>query len=396
MDYLKRSWAVINLDNLEYNFNSLKNMLKSDCMVMGVVKADAYGHGDKYIAGKLVELGVDWLAVSNIEEALSLRKQNIKHPVLIFGPTPVEKVKALKEHKFTQTVYSMEYASQLHNATKSAGVEIDIHIKVDTGMTRLGFAADDNSTEMAVEEILDVCKMPCFNAKGIFTHFACADEFNKDAVEYTKGQFSRFNDIIKMLEKKGKTFEIKHCCNSAGAIAYPEMHMDMVRPGIILYGLNPSTECAGKIDLKPVMELFTSVSMVKETEKDVNVSYGRAYKTSGKTKIATVAIGYADGYGRELSNRAKMLVNGQYATVIGRVCMDQVMLDVTHIDNVNRGDIVTIVGENGGETLTFDEMAAFGSTINYEKVCLIGKRVPRVYKEKGEDIGTMNYLLDER
>ncbi|MDR2933438.1 MAG: alanine racemase [Oscillospiraceae bacterium] len=392
IDYLRRSWAVVNLNNVAHNFTALKRVLTPGCKVMAAVKADAYGHGDKYIADQLVRLGVDWFGVSNLEEALSLREQGIYHPILIFGVTPPENVRQLNEYNLTQSIYSLPYARELHAAAQAAGVGIQVHIKIDMGMSRLGFVLDNGFAEISAGEIKEVCRMPRFQAQGIFTHFACADERNDDSMAYTRGQYRKFCALIARLEQEGVTFSIRHCCNSAGAIGYPDMHMDMVRPGIVLYGLSPSDDCAGMIDLKPAMELYSCVSMVKEIADGTPVSYGRCYTAHRKTKVATVAIGYADGYERELTNKARMLVRGQYANVIGRVCMDQLMLDVTHIDGVAAGDVVTIVGEDGGRRLTFDEMAALSGSINYEKVCLIGKRVPRIYRQDGKDIGVVDYI----
>lgn len=391
-DYLKRSWAVVNLDNIAHNVEQIKKTLSPHCALMGVVKADAYGHGDKYIADELVHLGVSWFGVSNIEEAISLRTQGIFHPILIFGVTPAEYAKTLNEFNITQTIHSAAYAKQLHAAASGARVELSVHIKVDTGMSRLGFVLDNGFAEQSVGEIFEIAKYPNFRAGGIYTHFACADEAREDSVAYTRMQYERFQEIIARLGREGLRFAIKHCCNSAGAVMYPSMHMDMIRPGILLYGLTPSADCTGKLELKPVMELYSTVSMVKEIDAGTPVSYGRCYTAHRKTKVATVPIGYADGFERELSNKARMLVRGQYAGVIGRVCMDQLMLDVTHIDGVEAGDTVTIVGRDGENSLSFDEMANLSGTINYEKVCLIGKRVPRIYRRGGKDVGVVDYV----
>lgn len=394
IDYLKRSWAVVNLDNIAHNTEEIKRVLSPRCMLMGVVKADAYGHGDKYIADELVRLGVNWFGVSNIEEAISLRTQGIFHPILIFGATPCEYAQTLNEYNLTQTIHSAAYAQDLQAAAQSAGVDINAHIKVDTGMSRLGFVFDNGFAARSTAEILTLAKYANLHAQGIFTHFACADEISEDAVAYTNMQYERFQDIIAELESSGLTFEIKHCCNSAATVMYPEMHMDMVRPGILIYGLAPSGDCerAGKIALKPAMELYSAITMVKEISAGTCVSYGRCYTAAHTAKVATVPIGYADGFARDLSNNARMLVRGEYANVIGRVCMDQLMLDVTHIDGVQAGDTVTIVGRDGNQALTFDEMAERSGSINYEKVCLIGKRVPRIYRRSGKDIGVVDYI----
>lgn len=392
INYLKRSWAVVNLDNISHNIEALKKTLSPHCRLMGVVKADAYGHGDKFIADELVRLGVNWFGVSNIDEALSLRAQGIFHDMLIFGVTPSEHVNLLNEYNITQTIHSAAYAMEIQDAAAGAGVRIKGHIKIDTGMSRLGFVVDNGFAVQSVKEIIEIAGLPNLQADGIYTHFACADEANDDSVTYTKRQYDRFLSLISELEAKGLSFSMKHCCNSAGTIMFPEMHMDMVRPGILLYGLLPGRDCKNKIDIKPAMELYSVVSMVKEISSGTPVSYGRAYTAPRKTKVATVPIGYADGFGRELSNKARMLVRGEYANVIGRVCMDQVMLDVTHIDGVSAGDLVTIVGTDGENSLGFDEMAELSGTISYEKVCLIGKRVPRIYRRGGKDVGVVDYI----
>ena len=392
MELLKRSWAVVDLDAVADNIKTIKKLLDPHCMLMGVVKADGYGHGDKYISDELVRLGVNWFGVSNIDEAISLRKQGIYHPILIFGHTPARFAKTLNEYNITQTVYSAEYAQELSEACEKQGVILDIHIKIDTGMSRLGFVVNEDNINRTIEEIRKIYHLPCFRPYGIFTHFAVADEKSKKSVDFTYQQFDKFKEIISALEKRGMTFKIKHCCNSAATICYPEMHMDMVRPGIITYGLSPSKELEGMIPLKPAMQLYSTITLVKEIKEGTTVSYGRIFTAEKKMKVATVAIGYADGIERELSDTAYMLVNGQKAKIVGRVCMDQLMLDVTDIEDVKIGDIATIVGTDGENTITFEEMADIGNTVNYEKICIIGKRVPRIYMKDGKEIGVVDYV----
>lgn len=391
-NYLKRSWAVVNMDAIAHNIRTIQRNLTPGCRMMGVVKADAYGHGDKFIADQLVKQGVDWFGVSNIVEAISLRSQGIFHPILIFGFTPAEYARALNEYHLTQSIYSLAYAREMQAAAQAAGVNIGIHIKIDTGMSRLGFVLDNGVAQDTVSAIEQICGMPNLTAGGIFTHFAVADEQEASSAAYTKQQFAQFQTLLTALAQKGISFPIRHCCNSAGMICYPEMHLDMVRPGIVLYGLSPSTDCAGKLDLRPAMELYSCIVQVKEIAKDTTVSYGRCYTAHRNMRVATVPVGYADGYERELGNKSRVLVRGQFANVIGRVCMDQMMLDVTHIPDAAPGDIVTIVGSDGANTLTFDEMARLSGTISYEKICLIGKRVPRIYRQNGKDIGIVDYI----
>lgn len=396
IDYLKRSWAVVDLDHIAHNITQIKRALTPGCMLMGIVKADAYGHGDKFVADQLVRQGVNWFGVSNISEAVSLREQGIYHPILILGYTPTERVEALNAYHLTQTIYSLDYAQEMQAAAQAAGVDIDMHIKIDTGMSRLGFVVDNGFAPISADEIAEVCAMPNLHAGGIYTHFAVADENEEESVSYTYHQFAQFRRIIDVLAERGVTFPIRHCCNSAGVLRYPEMHMDMVRPGIIIYGLNPSDDCAGALDLRPAMSFYSCISQVKNIPRGTTVSYGRGYTAHRDMRVATVPIGYADGYARELSNKSRMLVRGQYANVIGRVCMDQLMLDVTHIPETVPGDMVTIVGTDGEYTLTFDEMAHLSGTINYEKVCLIGKRVPRIYRRNGREIGVVDFIRQAR
>lgn len=396
IDYLKRSWAVVNLDNVAHNIAVIKQALTPGCMLMGVVKADAYGHGDKYIADQLVKRGVNWFGVSNIAEALSLRSQGIYHPILLFGFTPVEHAAALNEYNLTQSIYSLEYAKELQTAAEAAGVDVSVHIKVDTGMSRLGFVLDNGFAASAAEEIEEVCGLRNLNAGGIFTHFAVADELEEESAAYTRRQYALFCKVIGMLQERGVGFPIQHCCNSGGFINYPEMHMDMVRPGIVVYGLSPSEDCAGKLDLRPAMEFYSCICQVKEISQGTTVSYGRCYTAHRNMRVATVPVGYADGFERELSNKARVLVRGQYANVIGRVCMDQLMLDVTHIPGAAQGDLVTIVGADGENALTFDEMARLSGTISYEKICLIGKRIPRIYRQNGKDVGVVDFIRQRR
>ena len=390
MNYLKRSWATVNLNNLDYNIGEIKKLVAPDCAIMGVVKADAYGHGDAMIANRLVANGVNWFGVSNIEEALSLRNKGIDKDILIFGDTPCSFAAILANKNITQTVYSPEYARALNYAAQKLGVTVKVHIKLDTGMGRIGFVCYDNISAV-VEDVAMAADLPCLNATGIFTHFSVADEAGEQSKLYTQMQFDRFMSVCDTLKLQGVTFKYRHCCNSAGVLCYPEMHLDMVRPGIILYGLSPSIDVADRVHLKPVMELKSVVSLVKEIDDGCSVSYGRTYTAHGSRKIAAVCIGYADGYTRTLSGKARMIVGGQYAYVAGKVCMDQLMLDVTGID-VKSGDVVTVFGKSGSSSISVDELALLSGSINYEMVCLIGRRVPRVYLDNDKEVAVVDYV----
>ena len=372
---LKRTWAEINLDNLRHNFKVIKDSVKNGAKIMAVVKADAYGHGDRYVSKELEKCGADWFAVSNIEEAFSLRKSGIKKPILIFGITPINYVKDLFECNITQTVFSKEYAKELNDEAKKQGVSIECHLKLDSGMSRIGFRCDSEDDFLSAKECYFLSNL---KFTGVFTHFAVADENSEMSKDFTKEQFLKFKAFTDRLKENGCETGLVHCCNSAGVLSYPEYHLDMVRPGLILYGLNPSDECTND-KLLPVMQLKSVVSMVKTIPADMSVSYGRTFVTAKETKLATVCLGYADGYPRSLSNRGEVLVRGHRAKIAGRVCMDQIIIDVTGIDDVCENDVVTLFGSDNGEFISTDDLAKLDNTISYELVCLIGKRVPRLY-----------------
>ncbi|MBE6763370.1 MAG: alanine racemase [Ruminococcaceae bacterium] len=379
--WLKRTWAEIDLDRLQTNFKHIKEAA-GNSLVMAVVKADAYGHGAVMAARALCQAGADWLAVSNLDEAIQLRNAGLTAPILILSYTPPEEVALLSAHTITQTVVSASHAKALSDAAVQAGVTLDVHIKVDTGMSRVGFFAADGN--LPVDEIAQACALPALNPCGIFTHFAVADE--PDGEAFTRRQFTLFTDTVAALEARGITFALTHCCNSAATLRYPEMHLDMVRPGLILYGMYPDSWMADMLKLEPVMSLRTHVSHVKTVPADITVSYGRQYTTTEGEQLATVPIGYADGYTRRAQGKAYMLVGGRQAPVRGRICMDQCMLDVSGIDGVQAGTLVTAFGREGNASLPVETYAAWSDTINYEIVCAVGKRVPRLFLENGKPV----------
>ena len=374
MDYkLNRAWAEIDLDAIAHNTREIKKLTGSKVEMMGVVKADAYGHGVLEVVRTLLDNGVTQLAVSMLDEAIQIRKMGIDVPILVLNYTDPARADEIIHNRVTQTVFSTDLAQALSAAAVRLGKDVRIHVKVDTGMTRVGFIPGYN----AVRNIMEISRLPGIILEGIFTHFASADESDKS---YTLMQFERFMNLCTELTRAGIHIPVKHVCNSAGILQYPEMHLDIVRPGIILYGLYPSREVAGKIDLRPAMTLKANVIFVKDVDKDTYVSYGRTFRTDRKSRIATIPIGYADGYTRLMSNKGRMLVNGEYAPVIGRICMDQCMLDVTDLKHdVHVGDEVVIFGRQNGSCISVDEIADQVGTINYELVCIIGKRIPRVY-----------------
>lgn len=387
-DFLRRTWAQIDLDALAGNIRAIRGLLAPGCRLMSIVKADAYGHGDRYCARALADHGADWFGVSNIDEALSLRSAGIEQPILILGTTPPEMARALFENRITQTVFSSEYASRLSRAAVQAGATLEAHLKIDTGMNRIGFDGFDAD---CAGQALEAARLPGLRFEGAFTHFSCADEDSSDAAAYTRAQFERFARVLGELESAGLRLNLRHCCNSAATLRYPEMHLDMVRPGLIQYGLLPDPCCAQIAALTPVMQLKSVVSMVKTIPAGRFVSYGRTLRTERETVVATVPIGYADGYHRSLSNLGEMLLRGRRARVLGRVCMDQLMLDVTHIPGTRPGDEVTVFGSCGGDFLPIESMAAAAGSLNYEMVCLIGKRVPRLYLRNAEPCGVAQY-----
>lgn len=377
--FVERTWAQIDLSAIAYNYNAIKNSVNKNTKIICVIKADGYGHGAVPLAHEYQKLGADWFAVSNIEEAMQLRQNDITLPILILGYTPERMVNILAENNISQTIYSTEYGKKIAENAKKIGVTVNIHIKIDTGMSRIGFMCQDIERDKnVINEIAEICNLNNINPQGIFTHFAVSDE-GENGQEATLNQYNCFKFVTNSLSNIGINFEIKHCANSGAILDYKGLQLDAIRAGIILYGLQPSAQVRNKLSLKPAMELKSVISHIKTVEKGVTVSYGRTYKTDKLTKIATVPIGYADGYSRSFSDKAYMIVNSKRARVIGRVCMDQLMLDVSHIDNVKVGDIVTVFGGNFENTVTADELANIMNSINYEITCNISKRVPRVY-----------------
>lgn len=376
--FFRRTWAQIDLDAVRDNYEYIRRQLAEDCRLMAVVKADAYGHCVQYIAKLYDELGVAWFAVSNLEEALQLRQMGLSQRILILSYTPPEAVESLAAHNITTAVVSLEHAEALSARAAACGVHLTVHVKVDTGMARVGLRD--------TADIIAAARLPHLTAEGIFTHFATADTEDE---AFVRTQFAAFQAHIAAAKAAGVEFSLHHCCNSAATLRYPEMHMDMVRPGIILYGCMP--DGSANPHLRPALSLKTVVSQVKTVEAGETVSYGRTFTASQPMQLATVPIGYADGYSRLFSNRAAMLVAGKRAPVVGRVCMDQTMLDVSGVETVAAGDTVTVFGEG----LPVEELATAIGTISYELLCLIGKRVPRVIVQSGDIIGVHDVIGGE-
>jgi len=385
-----RTWAEINLDNIAHNVKEIQRVAGKRTEIMAVVKADAYGHGVLETVNTLVESGCSRLAVSMLDEAIQLRQIGIDIPILVLSHTDPSRVDELIKYNITQTVYSHDIAKALSDEAVRQGTKAKVHIKIDTGMSRVGFPPGYS----AVKAVSEIQKLPGIIVEGIFTHFAVADETDEASKEFTLQQAELFNSIISELNRIGILIPIRHVANSAAIIQYPEFAMEMVRPGIILYGIYPSKQVDRSIlDLKPAMTLKTTISMVKWVEENTSVSYGRKFITKRKSKIATIPVGYADGYSRLLTGKGRVLVNGQFAPVVGSICMDQCMIDVTNIEgDINNGDEVVLLGKQGSLEITAEELADHIGTIPYEIVCIIGKRVPRVYFKNGEIVNVLNYL----
>ncbi len=377
---LRRTWAEINLDALSYNYHKIRDYIGKDVKFLGVVKADAYGHGSVQVASKLQSLGADYLAVSSIDEAMELRFNGITIPILILGHTPKEQVDRLICFNITQAVTCEAKAHEYSEEAVKYGGRLKVHIKVDTGMSRLGYICDGDYFEHGVDGIVEACRLPGLDAEGIFTHFAVADEPGKEQDIYTKHQFRLFTSVIEAAEKKwGHTFRIRHCANTGATVRFPETYLDMVRPGLLLYGYG---DFAKQLGLKPLMALKTTVSTIKIYPKGTKISYGGIYTTKDTERIGVVPYGYADGFFRVLSNRCSLITKEGPAPQRGKICMDMCMIDLTGKPGVDVGSEIEIFGEHQ----PVETLAELAGTIPYELVCAVSKRVPRLYLEHGEVI----------
>lgn len=376
-----RVYAEINLDAIVKNVDNLMALTKENTGALAVVKADGYGHGDVAVA-KAVAQKVTGYAVATLDEAVNLRENGVKKPILVLGYVDPYEFDILVSHEITATVFDVETAQLLADAARVQKKQAHCHIKVDTGMRRIGLEPDENGIAI----VKQITALKELSADGIFTHFAASDETDKTSAEH---QFKLFTDFTGRLEKEGIHFTYRHCANSAAVIDMPQVDLDMVRLGIAMYGMYPSDEVKKeKVELFPALDLKSHITMVKEIPAGEKVSYGGTFTTTRTTKLATVSVGYGDGYPRALSSKGYVLIRGQKAPIVGRVCMDQMMVDVTDIENVTRADIVTLIGKDGDAEITVEEIAALAGTFNYEFVCDLGKRIPRSYYLNGEYIGT--------
>ena len=380
------TWAEIDLNAYAHNIRELRRVTQPGARLMAVVKADGYGHGAVEAARAALQNGAESLGVARLHEAVELREAGLEAPILVFGYSPPDSAETLIDYDLTQTVYSPATAEALSDRAARIG-KIKIHIKVDSGMGRLGLLleepaggiSDDISAANTDSDVAAINRLANFEVEGIFTHFATSDSADKS---YANRQLNRFMDFLNRLNRAGLSPPVKHAANSAAVIDMPDSHMDMVRPGIATYGLYPSNEVNHRnVQLKPVMTLKSRIIHLKKVPAGFNISYGITFQTKNPTTIATVPVGYADGFNRLLSSRGHMLVHGQRVPVVGRVCMDLTMLDVGSLSGVEIEDEVVVFGQQGQKAITADELAATQNTINYEIVTSITARVPRVYLE---------------
>ena len=373
----KRVYAKINLDNIIKNIHTVQEKFGDGVTVMGIVKANAYGHGAVEVAKAMEEAGVGFFGVAAIDEALELRQNDIKTPILILGQIFIQDYISAIENNITCTVADADTAKRLSDAAKSIGKKADVHIKIDTGMGRIGFQADENG----YNEVKSLFSLEGLNVTGIFTHFACADMKDKT---FTENQKKKFIDFTDRLANEGYTIPMRHMYNSASVLDLDGYSGEMVRCGIMAYGLYPSDDVDKSTKLYPAFEFKSSISFVKEVKKGFTVSYGSTFVTEKDMKIATVPVGYADGYPRYLSGKGEVLVNGVRCKIIGRICMDQFMIDASHMPDIKIGDTVTLIGTDGNETITVEDISDPEYRFNYEFCCLITPRVQRIYIKDGK------------
>lgn len=382
---LRPAWAEIDLDAIAYNTRNIKKLI-GDKDLIAVVKANCYGHGVIDIIPTLLENGVSRFAVAMISEALEIRDNKITAPVMILGFTPLYLGEELINNNIEQTVYDLDYAKELSKIALTLNKKAKIHIAIDTGMGRIGFLPNEKS----IDNITEICSLEGIEVIGIFTHFSTSDEKDK---EYSHEQFTKMLSVMDTLKKRGIDIPLKHVANSGAIIDLPDTYLDAVRAGIILYGYYPSDEIdKNNLALKPALTLKATITNVKTLEKDMYVSYGRTFKTSNETIVATIPVGYADGYLRKLAENGKVIIKGEFAPIIGRICMDQFMIDVTNIPDVKIGDEAILLGEKNGLKYNADDMAKKLDTINYEVTCMLKSRLPRVYIKDTHIINVKNHI----
>lgn len=376
---LKRTWAEIDLDALAHNYRALRAQMGPKARFLGVVKADAYGHGSIQVSRTLEELGAEYLAISNVDEARELRLAGIALPILQLGLTPADQTAVLIENRVTQAVWSEDAAQAFSREAQRAGGRLKVHLKLDTGMSRLGFQCDEVNFEASLEALKRVCALPGLEVEGAFTHFAVSDEDSEESRAYTQLQHQRFEAMLRRLEEAGISIPLRHCANSGATVGYPQFAHDMFRPGIITYGIGHQAHLLG---LKPVMTLKTVIGTVKEFTPGTTVSYGRTFRAQRPSRVGVLPIGYADGLHRALSNQWRVWTPHGTAPIAGRICMDMCMVDLTDLPQVREGDEVEVYGPHN----SVNDAAALTGTISYELTCAVSKRVPRIYCKGGREI----------
>ena len=376
---LRRTWAEIDLDALAHNYRTLRARMGEHARFLGVVKADAYGHGAVEVSRTLEALGAEYLAVSNLDEALELRQGGVGLPILQLGLTPADQTAQAVACRVTQAVWSEPAARAFSHEAQKTGGKLKVHIKLDTGMSRLGFPCEEARFEESLEAIRRVCALPGLEPEGVFTHFAVSDETDGASRDYTLRQYRRFTAMTEALAARGVTFAIRHCANSGAAAGWPQFACDMFRPGIVSYGIGHQ---AAELGLRPVMTLKTVVGTVRELPEDTAVSYGCTFRTARPSRIGVLPIGYADGLHRVLSNRWQVWTPWGEAPIVGRICMDMCMVDLTDLPQVREGDEVEVYGPHN----SVNDAARLAGTIAYEMTCAVSRRVPRIYFRGGQEV----------
>ena len=392
MKTLKRTWAEISLDNLEHNYRALRARTPQGCKFLGVIKADAYGHGAVPVSGTLSELGCEYLAVSNLEEAVQLRRGGIRTPILILGYTPPEYADTMVFMDLTQEIHSLDYARALEERLRGTNYILNVHIKLDTGMGRIGFLAYGEHSELP--QLAAFSQLTHLRVEGAFTHFSAADSRREDDERYTELQYARFTSALAELDGCGIRPALRHCANSAVTILHPEFSLDMVRGGIALYGCAPDVDCEGLLDLRPVMTLRTTIAQIRDVAAGTPISYGRTFTAPRDLRMAVLPIGYADGLSRGLSGKVSFRLRGQDVPVIGRICMDMCMVDITSVPDAKVGDELTLFGyDEDGARVPVERLAQASGTISYEILCTLSKRIARLYYSGGRQSEILQYIV---
>lgn len=392
MKTLKRTWAEISLDNLEHNYRALRAHTPEGCKFLGVIKADAYGHGAVPVSGTLSELGCEYLAVSNLEEAVQLRRGGIRTPILILGYTPPEYADTMVFMDLTQEIHALDYARALEERLRGTNYILNVHLKFDTGMGRIGFLAYGEHSELP--QLAAFPQLTHLRVEGAFTHFSAADSRREDDERYTELQYKRFCDALAALDSYCIRPALRHCANSAVTILHPEYSLDMVRGGIALYGCAPDTDCEGLLDLRPVMTLRTTIAQIRDVAAGTPISYGRTFTAPRDLRMAVLPIGYADGFSRGLSGKVSFRLHGQDVPVIGRICMDMCMVDITNVPDAKVGDELTLFGyDEDGVRVPVERLAAASGTISYEILCTLSKRITRLYYSGGRQSEILQYIV---